>query len=96
MTAGAIAWRPNPLQMFGVAFNYTAATAMFQHAYNICRVKDSEVGEQGKVFRADLERTFDILNAGHYKGYCSMEWEGPEDPYEGTKKLIARSLEYLA
>jgi sugar phosphate isomerase/epimerase len=77
-------------------FNYDAVTAMFQHAYNICHVKDSEVGDQGKVFRVDLKRTFGILKASGYKGYCSMEWEGPENPYEGTKKLIAASLEYLA
>jgi sugar phosphate isomerase/epimerase len=77
-------------------FNYDAVAAMFQHAYNICHVKDSEVGDQGKVFRVDLKRTFDILNASGYKGYCSMEWEGPENPYEGTKKLIAASLQYLA
>lgn len=76
-------------------FNYDAVTTMFQRAYNICHVKDSEVGDQGKVFRADLKRTFDILNASGYKGYCSMEWEGPEDPYDGTKKLIAASLQYL-
>jgi sugar phosphate isomerase/epimerase len=77
-------------------FNYDAVTAMFRHAYNICHVKDSEVGDQGKVFRVDLNRTFEILNASKYKGYCSMEWEGPENPYEGTKKMIAASLQYLA
>jgi sugar phosphate isomerase/epimerase len=77
-------------------FNYDAVTAMFQHAYSICHVKDSEVGDQGKVFRVDLKRTFGILKASGYKGYCSMEWEGPEDPYKGTKRLIAASLEYLA
>jgi sugar phosphate isomerase/epimerase len=77
-------------------FNYEAVTAMFRHAYNICHVKDSEVGEQGKVFRVDLKRTFDILKASGYKGYCSMEWEGPEDPYDGTKKIIAASLQYLS
>lgn len=76
-------------------FNYHAVTAMFQHAYNICHVKDSEVGDQGKIFRVDLKKTFEILKASGYKGYCSMEWEGPEDPYEGTKRLIAASLEYL-
>ncbi|MGB7436063.1 MAG: sugar phosphate isomerase/epimerase family protein [Candidatus Acidiferrum sp.] len=77
-------------------FNYDAVTAMFQHAYNICHVKDSEVGDQGKVYRVDLKKTFGILNDNHYKGYCSMEWEGPESPYEGTRRLIAASLEYLA
>jgi sugar phosphate isomerase/epimerase len=77
-------------------FNYDAVTAMFHHAYNICHVKDSEVGEQGKVYRVDLQRTFAILKSSGYKGYCSMEWEGPEDPYEGTKRLIAASLQGLA
>jgi sugar phosphate isomerase/epimerase len=77
-------------------FNYEAVTAMFRHAYNICHVKDSEVGDDGKVFRVDLKRTFGILKASGYKGYCSMEWEGQEDPYVGTKKLIAASLEYLS
>jgi sugar phosphate isomerase/epimerase len=76
-------------------FNYDAVTAMFHHAFNICHVKDSEVGEQGKVFRVDLKKTFEILKTSRYKGYCSMEWEGPENPYDGTKKLIAASLEYL-
>jgi sugar phosphate isomerase/epimerase len=77
-------------------FNYDAVAAMFQHAYNICHVKDSEVGDEGKVFRVDLKKTFGILKASGYKGYCSMEWEGPENPYEGTKRLIAASLQYLA
>ncbi|MGB7848543.1 MAG: TIM barrel protein, partial [Candidatus Acidiferrum sp.] len=76
-------------------FGYEAVTAMFQHAYNICHVKDSEVGDQGKLFRVDLKKTFEILNATHFKGYCSMEWEGQGDSYEGTKKLIAASLQYL-
>jgi sugar phosphate isomerase/epimerase len=77
-------------------FNYDGVAAMFQHAYNICHVKDSEVGDEGKVFRVDLKKTFGILKTSHYKGYCSMEWEGPEDPYEGTKRLIAAALQYLA
>jgi sugar phosphate isomerase/epimerase len=76
-------------------FNYRAVAATFQHAYNICHVKDSEVGDDGKVFRVDLKKTFDILKASNYRGYCSMEWEGPEDPYWGTEKLIAASLENL-
>ncbi|HEX8871678.1 MAG TPA: TIM barrel protein, partial [Candidatus Acidoferrum sp.] len=77
-------------------FNYDAVTMLFRHAYNICHVKDSEGGDGGKVFRVDLKRTFGILNASHYKGYLSMEWEGGGDPYEGTKKLIAASLENLS
>jgi sugar phosphate isomerase/epimerase len=77
-------------------FNYEAVTAMFQHAYNICHVKDSELTDDGKVIRVDLKKTFEILKASHYRGYCSMEWEGGGSPYDGTRKLIAASLEYLA
>lgn len=77
-------------------FNYDAVTAMFRRAYNICHVKDSEVGDGGKVFRVDLKKTFDILKAGHYRGYLSMEWEGQGSSYGGTRQLIAASLKYLA
>jgi len=77
-------------------FNYRAVTAMFEHAYCICHVKDSEVGDDGKVFRVSQKLTFDILKASNFRGYCSMEWEGPENPYTGTERLIAASLEYLA
>jgi len=77
-------------------FNYDAVTAMFRHAYNICHVKDSEVGDDGKVFRVDLKKTFDILKASNYRGYLSMEWEGQGRSYDGTRHLIAASLENLS
>jgi sugar phosphate isomerase/epimerase len=85
----------NSMMTGNADFNYRAVTAMFQRAYNICHVKDSEVGDDGKVFRVDLKKTFNILKASNYRGYCSMEWEGPEDPYWGTEKLIAASVENL-
>ena len=75
-------------------FNYDAVTALFKRAYNICHVKDSEV-DNGKVVRVDLARTFGILKASGYRGYCSMEFEGQGSPYEGTQKLIDASLKYL-
>ena len=76
-------------------FNYRAVTAMFGHAYNICHVKDSEVGDGGKVYRIDIPRSFGILKASGFKGYCSMEWEGAGDSYQGTHKLVADTLKYL-
>ncbi len=76
-------------------FNYDAVTAMFKHACNICHVKDSE-SEGGKVFRVDLAKTFGILKAAGYRGYCSMEFEGQGDPYEGTEKLIDATVKYLS
>jgi sugar phosphate isomerase/epimerase len=86
----------NSMATDNAAFNYQAVTAMFAHAYNICHVKDSEVGDGGKVYRVSMKLTFDIVKAANYRGYFSMEWEGPENPYQGTKRLIAESLKYLA
>lgn len=76
-------------------FNYDAVSALFPLAYNICHVKDSEVGDGGKVFRVNLQRTFGILKASGYRGYCSMEWEGQGDSYAGTRFLIQAALENL-
>jgi len=76
-------------------FNYKAVEAMFQRAYNISHVKDSEV-EGSKVFRVDVAKTFGIAKAAGYRGYFSMEWEGQGGPYEGTQKLLDESLKDLA
>jgi sugar phosphate isomerase/epimerase len=76
-------------------FNYRAVTAMFGDAYNICHVKDSEVGDGDKVYSIDIPKSFGILKASGFRGYCSMEWEGAGDSYQGTHKLIADTLKYL-
>ena len=86
----------NSMQKGDENFNYSAVKAMFSRAYNICHVKDSEVSDNGKVFRVDLKRSFDILKASGFGGYCSMEWEGGGDPHHGTNQLIAASLQNLA
>jgi sugar phosphate isomerase/epimerase len=77
-------------------YAYDGIREMFRHAYGICHVKEIEADDNGKIFRADLPRTFGILKASGYKGYCSMEWDSPGDPYEGTKDLIQKALQYLS
>jgi sugar phosphate isomerase/epimerase len=74
---------------------YAGIDAMFARAYNICHVKAMESNDAGKVFHVDMARTFGILKSHGYKGYCSMEWDSPGDPYQGTKDLIAETLRYL-
>jgi hypothetical protein len=76
-------------------FSYDALTALFPLAYCICYVKDSEVGEDGKVFRVDLKKTFEILKVSGYRGYLSMEWEGQGNSFDGTRFLIKIALENL-
>jgi sugar phosphate isomerase/epimerase len=77
-------------------FNYRALQAMFQHAYNICHVKDGETNDDDKQFNVDLKKSFDILKASNYRGYCSMEFDAPGDPYGPTSKLIEQTIKYLS
>jgi sugar phosphate isomerase/epimerase len=77
------------------AFNLDALTLMFRHAYNIAHMKDSEEGDGGKIYKADVPATFHIARASGYRGYFSMEMDRSGDPYEGTARLIDLSLEAL-
>ena len=77
-------------------FNNRAMDAMFKHAYNIAHMKDSEVGDKGKLYTVDVAKCFEIAKANGYRGYFSMEWEGQGEPNEGVEKLIAESLKNLS
>lgn len=77
-------------------FNYRALQAMFQHAYNICHVKDGEMNDDGKQFNVDMKKSFDILKASNYRGYCSMEFDAPGEPYAPTTNLIEQTIKYLS
>lgn len=75
---------------------YQGLQNMFKHAYNISHVKALETNEQGKEFRVDMAKIFGMMRASHYKGYCSMEFDSPGDPYKGTSELIETTLKYLS
>jgi sugar phosphate isomerase/epimerase len=77
-------------------FNYRALKTMFQHAYNICHVKDGEADDHGKQFNIDLQKSFQILKSSGYRGYCSMEFDAPGDPYAATTKLVEQTIRYLS
>lgn len=78
-------------------YAYRGITAMFAHAYSICHVKAEEVNERnGQTYRADMARTFGILKHADYRGYCSMEFDSPGDPYAGTASLIETTIRYLS
>jgi sugar phosphate isomerase/epimerase len=79
----------------GDDYNYKAVAAMFDHAYGICHVKDSEQDGK-KMFHIDLARTFEIAEKARYRGYFSMEYDAEGDPFEPTAKLIEASLGALA
>ncbi len=77
-------------------FAYRAIDAMFAHAYGICHVKDGEVDDDGKASHVDLARTFAILKKHGYKGYCSIEYDAPGDPYKATAELVEKTAEFLS
>jgi sugar phosphate isomerase/epimerase len=77
-------------------FNYRAVTAMFGHAYNICHIKDGVTADDGKFLGVDLKRSFEILKASGFRGYCSMEYDTHGDPYGPTARLIEETIEYLS
>jgi len=54
-----------------------------------------EADEKEQLVHVDMARTFGILKNSNYKGYCSMEFDSPGDPYEGTSELIEETLKYL-
>lgn len=86
----------NSLAAHDEDFAYRAIDAMFAHAYGICHVKDGEVNEQGKAVHVDLARTFGILKARGYKGYCSIEYDAPGDPYKATAQLVEETVKFLS
>lgn len=86
----------NSLVTLSAGQAYDAVDAMFAEAYNICHVKALEMNEIGARFRVNMGKTFGILNHHNYKGYCSMEFDSPGDPYSGTADLIKQTVQYLS
>lgn len=74
---------------------YAGVEAMFNHAYGICHVKQSEATEKGAIVHVDLAYVFAILKRSGFRGYLSMEYDNSGDPYKETEDLIAKSLQFL-
>lgn len=75
---------------------YAGVEAMFNHAYGICHVKQSEATEKGANVQVDLAFVFAILKRTGFRGYLSMEYDNSGDPYKETEELIAKSLRFLS
>ena len=75
---------------------YAGLEAMFNHAYGICHVKQSEATEKGANVQVDLAYVFAMLKRTGFRGYLSMEYDNSGDPYKETEELIAKSLQFLS
>jgi len=86
----------NSLAAHDEEFDERAMDAMFAHAYGICHVKDGEVDDQGKASHVDLAKSFAILKKHGYKGYCSIEYDAPGDPYKPTATMVEQTVNFLS
>jgi len=86
----------NILAHHDAGYAYRGIQALFRHAYCICHVKDAEENAHGTIVQADLRKTFAYLKQSGFKGFCSIEWDRPGDPYQGTAGLIDKTVQYLA
>jgi len=87
----------NSMQSGNADFDYRAIAAMFHHAYNISHAKFGEMADHDRYVSVDVAKTIGIAKAAGYRGYFSMEWEGPgRDPFAGTASLIKECLKDLS
>jgi sugar phosphate isomerase/epimerase len=86
----------NSLAAHDEEFQNRAMEAMFAHAYGICHVKDGEVDDNGKASHVDMAKAFEILKKHGYKGYCSIEFDAPGDPYQATAELVEKTVKFLS
>ena len=75
---------------------YRGLDQMFAHAYAISHVKEATTTPAKVVVPIDLAKLFALAKKHNYKGIFSMEFESAGDPYAGTSKLIAETLEFLS
>ena len=86
----------NSLAAHDEEFQDRAMEAMFSHAYGICHVKDGEVDDQGKASHVDMAKVFGTLKKHDYKGYCSIEYDAPGDPYKPTSTMVEQTVQFLS
>jgi sugar phosphate isomerase/epimerase len=78
-------------------YNSKAVKAMLRHAYNMCHVKDTVRGDNGKRSQVDLKSLFELAKVASYRGYFSMEFETDgDDAIVGTKRLVEETLQHLS
>jgi sugar phosphate isomerase/epimerase len=75
---------------------YKGLDQMFARAYAISHVKDIATTESNTEVHVDLARVFSLAKTHNYKGNFSIEWDSAGDPYTGTTRLIAATIQNLS
>ena len=69
---------------------------MFKHARKVCSAKFHGFDEQGKPKDFDLENCYKVLKSSNYKGWVSLEYEGPKEPTAMLIKMKSLAQQWLA
>ncbi|HVH50424.1 MAG TPA: TIM barrel protein, partial [Candidatus Bathyarchaeia archaeon] len=86
----------NSLAVLAPEEAYRGLDQMFAHAYAISHVKDATTSPAKVVVPVDLARIFALAKKHNYKGIFSMEFESAGDPYAGTARLVAATINNLS
>jgi sugar phosphate isomerase/epimerase len=78
----------------GEDYNTKAVSALFQYAWGICHVKDSEQDGR-KMHQVNLARLLAVAKQSGFRGYYSIEYDAEGDPFQPTERLIQQVLRAL-
>jgi sugar phosphate isomerase/epimerase len=54
------------------------------------------VDDKGKASHVDMAKTFGVLKKHGFKGYCSIEYDAPGDPYKPTAEMVEQTIKFLS
>lgn len=74
----------------------TGLPTMFKHAKKVCSAKFHGFDDQGQPKDFDLENCYKVLKASNYKGWVSLEYEGPKEPTAMLIKMKSLAQKWLA
>jgi len=68
---------------------------LFPYAHVVCHAKGLEFDSAGNETKFDFPKCIEISKKAAFTGIYSIEYEGPDDPYEGVQKTLDELLRYL-
>jgi sugar phosphate isomerase/epimerase len=68
---------------------------LFPYARVVCHAKGMEFDAAGEEKQYNFPKCVEISKKAGFKGIYSIEYEGPDDPYEGCQKVLNNLLKYL-
>ena len=68
---------------------------LFPYAQVVCHTKGLEFDADGAETRYDFPKAMEISKKAGFRGFYSIEFDGPGDPYAGIQKTLDELLKYL-